>query len=112
MKPCFSLVAQIFNLLNRRISFCPPLEDPEHPPPIWKPAPRRGEHAPFSASATSCGFRSSVFGFFLGLSSLLFFAQPTPALDLLVYNNDDSGPGSLRQTIEDNNASGGNTIVF
>jgi hypothetical protein len=34
-------------------------------------------------------------------------------IDLLVYNNNDSGPGSLRQAIADNNlSSGGNTIVF
>jgi len=35
------------------------------------------------------------------------------SIDLLVYNNNDSGSGSLRQAIMDNNASaGGNTIVF
>ena len=35
------------------------------------------------------------------------------ALDLLVYNNNDSGPGSLRQVVSDNNAlGGGNNIIF
>jgi hypothetical protein len=67
-------------------------------------------HAPFSDFAASFGFRISVFWLLLG--DLLFFAQPLPALNLLVYNNDDSGPGSLRQAINDNNASGANTIVF
>src|SRR5437879_1222308 len=35
------------------------------------------------------------------------------AANLLVYNNNDIGPGSLRQVISDNNATpGGNTIIF
>jgi predicted outer membrane repeat protein len=43
----------------------------------------------------------------------LLWASNALAIDLLVYNNNDSGPGSLRQAIMDNNASaGGNTIVF
>ena len=42
----------------------------------------------------------------------LLFAFYASAADILVYNNDDSGPGSLRRAITDNNASGLNTIVF
>ncbi len=35
------------------------------------------------------------------------------AIDLLVYTNSDSGPGSLRQVISDNNTlGGGNNIIF
>src|SRR5260370_35721309 len=39
--------------------------------------------------------------------------QRALAIDLLVYNTDNSGPGSLRQLINLNNAmGGGNTIIF
>jgi hypothetical protein len=38
---------------------------------------------------------------------------PCGAIDLLVYTTNSSGPGSLRQAVNDNNAlGGGNTIVF
>lgn len=44
---------------------------------------------------------------------LLLFPRMAGAATLLVYNNNDSGPGSLRQAIIDNNAlGGGNTILF
>ena len=47
---------------------------------------------------------------FMAAISFLFAARASAA-DILVYNNNDSGPGSLRQAITDNNASGLNTIV-
>src|ERR1044072_2210538 len=34
------------------------------------------------------------------------------ALDLLVYTLNDTGPGSLRQAIQDNNNTGGSNIIF
>jgi hypothetical protein len=44
---------------------------------------------------------------------ILFFVSPVSAIDLLVSNNNDTGPGSLRQAIVDNNAAaGGNNILF
>jgi hypothetical protein len=47
------------------------------------------------------------------LVALLLLPQVAGAIDLLVYNNNNSGPGSLRQVIGDNNAiGGGNRIVF
>jgi predicted outer membrane repeat protein len=43
----------------------------------------------------------------------LVFAIHSFATEFLVYNTNDSGPGSLRQAILDNNATGGgNTILF
>src|SRR5688572_11353325 len=43
----------------------------------------------------------------------LITCMPGEAIDLLVYNNNNTGPGSLRQAINDNNAlGGGNTIIF
>src|SRR5262245_33598749 len=43
----------------------------------------------------------------------LLLPQLAPAIDLLVYNNNNNGPGSLRQAVTDNNGlSGGNTIIF
>lgn len=43
----------------------------------------------------------------------LFFASQVSAINLLVSNNNDSGPGSLRQAIQDNDGSGpGDTIIF
>ncbi len=47
------------------------------------------------------------------LIGLLLAATVARAATILVYNTNDSGAGSLRQAILDNNASaGGNTIVF
>ena len=44
--------------------------------------------------------------------ALSLYSRAFP-VDLLVYNNIDGGPGSLRQAVIDNNTSaGGNTIVF
>ena len=44
---------------------------------------------------------------------LLSLAFRASSVDLLVYNKNDSGAGSLRQAISDNNAlGGGNTVVF
>ncbi|MEO7299083.1 MAG: choice-of-anchor Q domain-containing protein [Verrucomicrobiota bacterium] len=44
---------------------------------------------------------------------MLFFASPVSAINLLVSNNNDSGAGSLRQAIQDNDGSGpGDTIIF
>jgi predicted outer membrane repeat protein len=97
MKPSLSRAAQPSKSLVSKLS---------------KPACRPTAHTPFSHSDTPFGVRSSVLGILLALNALLFFAHPTVALDLLVYNNDDSGPGSLRQAIIDNNASGSDTIVF
>lgn len=52
----------------------------------------------------------------VGLSSVLLatvFPWRSAAVNLLVYNTNDSGAGSLRQAIEDNRAlGGGNTIAF
>jgi hypothetical protein len=46
-----------------------------------------------------------------GMSAV--WPQRVGAIDILVYNNNNSGAGSLRQAISDNNAlGGGNTIVF
>ena len=51
--------------------------------------------------------------FLLVTMVVLSLASRAFAVDLLVYNKNDSGAGSLRQAISDNNAlSGGNTIVF
>ena len=45
--------------------------------------------------------------------SILSLSQPAAAIDLLVYNTNDSGNGSLRQAIQNNDAfGGGNTIIF
>ena len=56
-------------------------------------------------------FRNIVW-LFAGVT-VLFFASPVSAINLLVYNNNDSGAGSLRQAIADNTTlGGGNTIVF
>ena len=50
---------------------------------------------------------------FLTAATSFLFAAHAFASELLVSNNDDSGAGSLRQAILDNNALGGaNTIVF
>jgi hypothetical protein len=58
-------------------------------------------------------FVPRVPGFVLTAVSVLVIVPSAFAVDLLVYNNNDSGPGSLRQAIIDNNASaGGNRIVF
>jgi hypothetical protein len=47
------------------------------------------------------------------LAGSLLLPQPSPAVNLLVYNNNNSGVGSLRQAVNDNNAiGGGNIIVF
>lgn len=44
---------------------------------------------------------------------VLLMSSFSHASNLLVYNNNDSGAGSLRQAISDNNATiGGNTILF
>jgi len=49
--------------------------------------------------------------YFLG--TLLSLILPATGADLLVFNTDDSGPGSLRQAINDNNTNGGrNTVIF
>ena len=54
--------------------------------------------------------RTKSFFLIFGLALLPVVA---PAVDLLVYNTNNVGPGSLRQAISDNNAlGGGNTIVF
>jgi len=46
-------------------------------------------------------------------AAALLIAPCAEALTLLVYNNADSGAGSLRQAISDNNAlGGGNTIII
>ena len=43
---------------------------------------------------------------------VLLLSARARAIDLLVYNN-NSGPGSLQQAVNDNNAlGGGNTITF
>ncbi len=49
----------------------------------------------------------------LALCATVFFINPAAAATLTVNNTSDSGAGSLRQAILDNNASsGGNTIAF
>jgi hypothetical protein len=46
-------------------------------------------------------------------AGLLFTVHPCAAIDLLVYNNNNAGAGSLRQAINDNGAlGGGNRVVF
>jgi len=42
----------------------------------------------------------------------LLAVLPAFAIDLLVYNNNNSGPGSLRQAINDSNALGGGNIII
>jgi hypothetical protein len=51
-------------------------------------------------------------GSFLFAASILMFGFRAFASQLLVSNTNDSGAGSLRQAILDNNATGTNTIVF
>ena len=46
------------------------------------------------------------------MAAALRLPAHAPAVDLLVYNNNDSGPGSLRQAIIENNSTGDNTILF
>lgn len=46
------------------------------------------------------------------LFASLILLNPCRAADYIVFNNSDSGPGSLRQAILDANAGGGGTITF
>jgi predicted outer membrane repeat protein len=56
---------------------------------------------------------SRLDGLSLFAAITLLFVSHTSGIDIVVQNTSDSGPGSLRQAIIDNNASGGlNTIVF
>jgi hypothetical protein len=53
------------------------------------------------------------FSYPLSVSLLLLAVTTTHAATLLVYNNNDTGAGSLRQAIADNRAlGGGHTIIF
>jgi len=52
-------------------------------------------------------------GYLIAIALSLALAHDSRAVNLLVYSNTDSGPGSLRQRIADNaSLGGGNTIIF